>query len=105
MSGGYAEIDMTETPRHSWFRIHLSTAVILMVVASVIFGLLVNFARAPIHLGNDWSEKYRRHVVDHVNVSRAVTIVTLIPVSLVVLFVIGMVCEWIIRRREARNGS
>src|SRR5207302_1271507 len=68
--------------------------------------IFVNCARAPIYIVDNPHEQYRvphHEIVDHVNVSRAVAILLLIPVSFVALFVIGVVCEWLIRRRENRR--
>jgi hypothetical protein len=76
---------MSEKPERPWFRFHLLTAVVMMIVTAGQVGFDVWFFKNAI-------------------VSEFIRIVSVIVIlHIVVLFYVWVACESFIRRREARK--
>ena len=84
---------MSEKPRR-WFQIHLSTAVVLMVVAGALLGLNISNAGWPIQI--EYWGSLRNH-------PQLRGIVLDICLNIEILLGVPALLEYLIRRREARN--
>jgi hypothetical protein len=87
----------TEKPKRSFWQFHLSTAVALMITAGCLLPFNIIRIRTALN---------QRPIASHVNgsqMSPADLMGTAIVFSALVLFLIAFVCEWLIRRREARK--
>jgi hypothetical protein len=107
---------MSDKPKRAWFQIHLSTAIVLMFAAA---GLLwVN--AAPAEDRRNWTTTFRygfpkffyHRDYDHRGSGdfegdrfSVPSFVLDVCVMLAILFAVAFLCEWLIRRLEARAPS
>ena len=98
---------MSEKPKRKFWQIHLSTAIILMLLAGAFVGILTWYANAPISVdshGQDWTESDRHSTAIQEMASRGFIITVLAPVAIILfLTAVAIGCEWLIRRREGRK--
>ena len=85
--------------KRKFWQLHLSTAVVLMLVASVIVGALTKYANAPIHV-YDSADK---SAIGQARVEIAAEILILSIIAIPLLFLIAFVSEYLIRHREGRK--
>ena len=107
---------MSDNPRRAWFQIHLSTAIVLMFVAGVLNYANWIWVEREFKGGDIWIcrgmpvpfDGYPK--VSPFPPSSAMDyrytdyrfMVANIVVGLILLALIGVICEYLIRRREAR---
>ena len=79
---------MSDSPKHEWFRFHLLTAVLMMVAAGIL--LAVELCPLGWFMRDAWS--HAPEVIGYVSAGDFALIVA-----------IALICESLIRRREARK--
>ncbi len=84
---------MTDKPRRPWFQLHLSTAIVIFLVAGLLLGV---FIRRDCF--GEWPFGERPMSRDTWNLNAAIQV----TLSLVTLLFVAIGCEHHIRRREAR---
>ena len=80
--------ESAESPKRPWFQIHLSTAVVLMVVAGILLWATEKIISNQLVAGGNWRGRI---------IGLAIAAGVL---SFAVIFYTAVGCEWLIRKRE-----
>ena len=96
---------MSDKPRRAWFQIHLSTAVVMMLLAGFLTGVVVYFAKHPyirIYSADSTQEQInssRRQAM----AMHEFNVLGLTVICIVALAIITICVEYLIRRRQAHS--